>query len=310
MTNWRDSPAAPRASLIICTRDRPQLLQRAIRAGIAQDYEGPLEIVIVFDQSEPHEIDIAFPDGRTLVTTKNHNTPGLAGARNTGLATATGDIVGFCDDDDEWLPDKLRRQVALMRGVPEAVAIGTGMSIVTEDGAFPREAPARATHADFIRSRTPTINSSNTLYERRVLVDIGGVDENLPYGYGEDYDVFLRITRAGDIWSVPEPLVNIYWNRPSFFADRWRGIAEGLSYILDKYSDDFATDRIGRGHIRGQVAFAYSALGNRREAVRWALRSIRDSPRQLRGYAALAISARLASPERLVRMVQARGKGL
>ncbi len=310
MTTWRDSPAAPSISLVVCTRERPQLLARAVRAAVAQDYPGTIECVVVFDQSEPSPIDVELPEGRSLVITTNANTPGLAGARNTGIARATGELVAFCDDDDEWTPAKLSRQVALFRAFPHAVGAATGITIITEDGEFVREAPVRATHADFVRSRITAIHPSTFLFHRRTLVDAGAVDENLPHGYGEDYELLLRLTRLGDFCSVPDPLVNIYWNRPSFFASRWEGIAAGLAYILDRFEDSFATDRVGRARVRGQVAFSLAALGRRRAAVRWAFRTLRDSPRQLRGYAAIVVAARLISAERLVRYVQARGEGL
>ena len=57
----------PLVSVVVPTRDRPELLRRAVAAILGQTYEGPVECVVVFDQSDP---DLAWPDlppGRTLV---------------------------------------------------------------------------------------------------------------------------------------------------------------------------------------------------------------------------------------------------
>ena len=69
----------------------------------------------MYDQSEP---DLSLEVGRSAPRVRvitNTRTPGLAGARNTGILDATGDLVAFCDDDDEWLPGKLAAQVEALR---------------------------------------------------------------------------------------------------------------------------------------------------------------------------------------------------
>jgi glycosyltransferase involved in cell wall biosynthesis len=307
---WRQSPEPPSVSTIICTRERPELLARAVRAVFAQDYPGHLECVVVFDQSEPAPLDVTVPHNGQLRIITNGGTPGLAGARNAGIAHASGTLVAFCDDDDEWQPSKLRRQVETFRAMPDAVLAATGIRIVTEDDTFERVAPPVVTHVDLLRSRITAIHPSTFLFARADLQGrIGLVDEGVPFSYGEDYEMLLRATRHGTVCAVPDALVNIYWNRPSFFAARWEGIASGLTYILDRFPE-FATERTGRARVRGQVAFARAALGERRAAARWAMRTLRDDPRELRAYAALAVALRLAPARRLVEWVQARGKGL
>ncbi len=307
---WRSASGEPLVSAIVCTRDRPQLLARAVAAIVAQDYAGPIEIVLVFDQSTPLPLEIGeLPANRSIVTLTNARTPGLAGGRNTGILAATGILVAFCDDDDVWRPTKLRRQVDLLRQRPDAALAATGITIITEDGEFPRVGPSWVDHDDFIRSRVTEIHPSTFVMARRDIIGWGLVDESVPYSYGEDYELLLRITRHGGVANVTEALTDIHWNRPSFFAARWEGIAGGLEYLLRKYPE-FRKDRVGRARVRGQIAFAQAALGRRRQAIPLALRTIVDDPRQLRGYAALAVSTGAVSAERLVSKVQDRGRGL
>lgn len=137
----------------------------------------------------------------------------------------------------------------------------------------------------------------------------GGINEDVPHSYGEDYDFLLRASRYGSVVSVQAPLTVVYWDRLSFFSARWESVAEGLSYIHDSFPE-FSSDRRGRARLRGQVAFARAAQGRRRDAVRWAGRSIADDPRQLRAYGALAVAAGVASPDALLDRVNRTGRGL
>lgn len=101
----------PLVSVVVATRDRPEMLRTAIDAITVSDYAGPIETIVVFDQSEPDET-IADDDGhRPVRVIRNTRTPGLAGARNSGVRAASGRWLALCDDDDEWFPTKLRRHV-------------------------------------------------------------------------------------------------------------------------------------------------------------------------------------------------------
>lgn len=311
--------AQPRVSAVICTRERPELVRRAVRSVVGQDYPGSLEVVLVLDDgSAPAEAAAAYADleelvrshpGRHLRIEVNGATPGLAGARNTGLRAATGTFVAFCDDDDEWLPGKVSAQLAALAAHPEAVLVATGITIVTHEGSTTRIPPARVTQADLLRSRVAELHPSSFLARRELFARIGPIDEGVPHSYGEDYELLLRCARIGPIVAVPAPLTVVHWDRLSFFNARWDAVAGGLSYLLDRFPE-FERDRVGRARVRGQVAFAHAAAGRRTEALRWARDAWRDDPRQLRSYGAAAVAMGLARPERLVAAVNTRGKGL
>lgn len=127
----------PSVTTVVATRGRGELLRRALRSIASQQYDGPLEIVVVYDQCDIDPVaDVreAYGDVVSIETIANQMSPGLAGGRNTGIAKASGELIAFCDDDDEWLPTKLHEQVGLWRQVPQAVGIATGMTVVTQDG--------------------------------------------------------------------------------------------------------------------------------------------------------------------------------
>lgn len=309
----RDAPGCPPVTVVVATRDRPQLVVRAVESVLAQEYDGDLECVVVFDQSEPHPVEVpsATAPRRRLVLVRNDaRTPGLAGARNTGVLTAAGEVVGFLDDDDEWLPGKLTAQLDLWRRHPDAVAVAGGIVVRNDDGDHPRPAPERAGFEDFLRSRIIAINPCTILVRRSDLLGrVGLVDEEIPSSYGEDYEWLLRATRHGDVVSLPYPVARINWNRPSFFVGRWEGIVAGLTYLL-QVVPELATHKRGRARIEGQLAFASAALGRRRAALGHARRALRYRPLDPRALASVAVGAHLVRPGWLVAAVQRTGRGL
>ena len=68
----------------------------------------------------------------------NERTPGLAGGRNTGILAGTAPLVAFCDDDDEWLPTKVEKQVEALTADPAAITAVTGIIVLYADSAVPR----------------------------------------------------------------------------------------------------------------------------------------------------------------------------
>ena len=301
----------PAVSVVVPTRDRPELLRRAVTAILEQTYPGPIECVVVFDQSDPDLPWAELPAGRHLALIRNQRTPGLAGARNSGILAATGELVAFCDDDDEWLPEKLTRQVARLLATPSAAVATTGILVRYQDRTTTRLAPTElVTHRQLLRSRITELHPSTVLVRRRQLLDdIGLVDEEIPGSYAEDYEWLLRASRLGPVLAVAEPLAVIHWHQSSFFADRWRTIISALTYLVDKHRE-LQQEPSGLARIYGQIAFAHAALGERRPARRWARRPLSLNRRERRAYLALSISLGLISAKNVVRMAHAAGKGI
>ena len=311
----QSSPGAPErwplVSAVVPTRDRPKLLRRAVEAILGQHYPGEVECIVVFDQSEPIEIDVELSEGRSLRLVRNQRTPGLAGARNAGAVVARGDLVAFCDDDDEWLPDKLRLQVEALRANPAAVAVSSGIWVHYGTRQVERvPSQAELTFEQLLRDRVMEVNPCSILVDRTALLErIGLVDEAIPASYGEDYEWLLRATRLAPIPIVPRPLVHIHWHASSFFKGRWQMIVAALTYLLDKYPE-FAQEPRGLARIQGQIAFAHAAAGERAQARRMALRTLRHNWRERRAYVALAVSLGLMRPATVLRVAHLMGKGV
>ena len=303
--------AHPSVSVLIATAGRPEMLREAVRAIVEQDYAGPLQVVVVFDRIEVDPLtDVEVPAGVELRTVPNTRSPGLVGARNTGIHAATGEIIAFCDDDDVWAPRKLTRQVAHWHRHPEASAIAGAIDIVSHERTIRRVPQAVATFPELLADRMMEIHPSALICRRADLYGpVGLVDEDLPSSYGEDYDLLLRLARHAPVHSVPETVLTVRWDRPSFFRQQWGDMADALTYMLRKFPE-FETSDQGTALMAGQVAFAHAARGDRREAVRWARAALRRARGQLRAWGALAVATGAVSAERLQNAVSFFGRGV
>lgn len=309
MTTGADS--LPGVSVIIPTHKRPELLRRAVASVLDQTYAGEIEVVVVFDAEEPYDPGVGAPEGRTVVLTRNVRRRGLAGGRNSGIFLASHQLVAFLDDDDEWRDDKLALQVPLMIARPDMPLSGAGMSVVSPAGVTERWIEVNpVTLADLVRDRIPELNACGIMVRRdRALGDLGLVDESIPGSYGEDYDLLIRAARLHPIAVVPDPVVFVHWHGGSFFGARWWVIIQALQYLLVKHPE-FGADPRGRARITGQIAFAYAALGKRREARRWARNTLVHNPVEPRAVLALAVGTHLISTDRVLAELRKRGRGI
>ena len=316
----RGGASVPSVGVVIVTRGRrPRLLRAAVRAVLTQEHPGDLELVIVVDH-DPRDTPgdavarvtaqlapvLASPPGRPRPRIlSNRRTPGLPGARNTGIAALGTDLVAFCDDDDEWLPGKLRAQVAALTARPGALFASCAIEVEYGARRSVRLAGTDTiTAAALRRSRMVMVHSSTFLFRRSAF----RVDESAPGGQNEDWDLALRAAAVRPIVHVDRPLVRVRWGG-SDYATRWADRIAGLEWMLARPAE-LAVDPRGAARIYGQLAFLHAALGNRAHACRWAWRAAATRPGEPRAPLALAVAAGLISAHRVVNLLHARGHGV
>jgi glycosyltransferase involved in cell wall biosynthesis len=302
---------SPGVSVVIPTHRRPELMRRALMSVLGQTYQGSIEVLVVFDACEPELPEVSLPARITVSALVNNRTRGLAGARNTGILAASHEFVGFLDDDDYWLPDKLTAQLDLFAVRPRSSMVGTAMLVDAGEARHERLLPGDTiTQRELLRDRLAGLHSSSFLFRREHLLDrIGLVDEELPGSYGEDYDLLLRASRTGPISVVNRPLVVVTWQGQSYYFGKWDRYAEALTYLISVHPE-FATDRRGLGRVESQIAFAHAAAGAPQDAERWARQALGHDPIRIRAFLALAISRGIIKHDTIVRAAQRVGKGI
>lgn len=294
MVSSRDDP--PLVSVVVPTYDRPAALERAIDSVVAQTHR-PLELVVVDDHSPtPVEDAIAFPDddGIAVRCVRHRTNRGGNAARNTGIDTATGGFVAFLDDDDEWLPAKIARQLDAIARRDAGVAY-TGVRNVGPDGgtlsttrpASSGDVTSRLLFGNFIGT------FSAVLVRRCALERAGALDERLPSW--QDWEYYARLAEECAFASVPEPLV-VRHNAPTGQISRSVAPKREVSYpiLLDRLRP-LARERGVERKMEGYVAYALgrAALSNGayRGARRDFARAIHRYPFDPSFYAYLAAAA-------------------
>jgi glycosyltransferase involved in cell wall biosynthesis len=126
-----------------------------------------------------------------LMVLVNCRTPGLAGARNTGILALDTDLVAFCDDDDTW-----RRQAAPPgRRLRDGEFATCAMNVRYGEACTPALAGLdRVDAGDLVRSRMAMLHASSFLIrrERSRPTALGLVAEDAPGSQNEDWDLLLR----------------------------------------------------------------------------------------------------------------------
>jgi glycosyltransferase involved in cell wall biosynthesis len=288
----RDPPGLPAVTAVLVTHNRPQLMREALASILDQDYPGDIEVLVVYDRNDP-DTSLLRDDGhRRVRVLRNDRTPGLAGARNTGILAAANDIIAFCDDDDTWLPGKLEHQVHRLAERPGAAFVTTAMAVVCDGVTTVRRADCEVvTIQDLARSRMAMLHSSSFVFRRSAMVDgFGLVDETLPRSMAEDWDLLIRAARMQPVEHVDEPLVSIRWGTTSYFNDAWQDKNAAHTWLLDRHPE-IRADPVGAGLSYGKLAFGHAVLGHRREALRYAVRASRSNWREPRGLLAMAVVA-------------------
>lgn len=299
----------PSVGVVIATRNRPELLRRAIDAVRAQDYQGRLRIIVVYDQEEP-DWRLAAAAEPAVMVLANWRQPGLAGARNTGIMALDTDLVAFCDDDDVWHRGKLSAQVAAMGGAPFCT---TAIEVEFEQRVHPRLAGcSQVTIDQLARSRMAMLHSSTFLARRAALLpsgEIGPVAEDAPGSQNEDWDLLIRAARVAPIAHLDEPLVRVLWGRTSFYANEYSTKISSLRWMMARHPEIVGC-RPGAARVYGQLACWSVAAGDRRNAWRYTKETVKANWREPRAVIALAALSRMTSVERVLGTLHRRGHGI
>jgi glycosyltransferase involved in cell wall biosynthesis len=298
----------PSVTAAIPTKSRPVELSQAVEAILAQDYPGEIKVIVVSDRTEDDPPIPDFADPRVSVIPNTH-TRGLCGGRNSGTLASDTDLIAFCDDDDVWLPGKLRLQVEALLASPTSIMCTTAVEVDYEGRRTVRTAGhATITHEMLSRSRMSMLHSSSVVaWRERLVTEVGLQDESIPGSSVEDWDLQLRVTAKAPFVHVDRPLVRVAWGATSAGRVYARRITD-LTWMVEHHPE-ITANRHGAARAYSQLAFSHAALGHRGEATRLALKSLRNRPLEPRWVLALAVVAGVPA-DRLISALNRRGRGV
>lgn len=209
-------------SIILCTYNREKYLARAIDSVIAQTYRD-WELIIVDDGStdRTEELVKSYTDPRIRYEKLEKNRY-YCYAANYGLKKCQGQYVAFQNSDDEWLPDKLDKQIQFMEAHPEAGACFTEIILIDNEGndiseKCPDMMKLYETHFDnqkdcihYFLKYGDNVCHPTALIRKAVLDKVGGF--NLMYCQSADYDLWMRIIIKYPIYVLDKKLIRFRWD--------------------------------------------------------------------------------------------------
>jgi glycosyltransferase involved in cell wall biosynthesis len=220
--------ARPPLSVVIPTRDRPELLARAAARVLAA--LGPDDELIVVDSAsrDPAAVAAVVADPRAKVVRAER--PGATVARNTGWRLARHDLVGFVDDDVEVDPGWADALVACWKADPDLAFVTGRIRIPAGQGTLAVAIKDDPTPASFTRVDAGLLGHSASLaVPRERLAEVGGFDESLGPGSrfreADDVDLFDRLLATGRVGRY-EPAADAT-------HDQWRRIREYVALQHD-----------------------------------------------------------------------------
>jgi glycosyltransferase involved in cell wall biosynthesis len=273
---------APLVTAIIPTYRRATMVRHAVETALAQDYPA-IEVIVVDDNTDPDEqraVRAALADlGENVIVIPNARSKGACGARNTGILRARGEFIAFLDDDDLWLPAKIREQVALLE---RTACVGALCHYIDVDVEFNHARRFRPVHpvltrANVLGGECPT-STSLVVVKKEVLVMAGLFDETLPSF--QDFDMWLRCLAFGDFGYVDEALATFVQHGGDRTSVNLKRRMAGLAAIEQKWGaqmnahGDFAAFR-RRMVVDALVANGKAQLGTHRfAAIRFFARAL------------------------------------
>lgn len=208
-------------SAIIPTYNRRELVCRAIDSALEQTHLID-EIIVVDDGSSDgtgEALRVRYGDRIRYVRQAN---AGVSAARNHGLRLARGRYIALLDSDDEWLPEKTERQIALLQKHPDFGMVLCDVQCVDAAGATIEIVRRRdVIREDGLALRwvlcSPALAPASAMLRREVYEDVGGFDESLRTA--EDIDFHLRVARRWPIGVIEAPLVRTLRGHDGLSAD-------------------------------------------------------------------------------------------
>lgn len=201
----------PLVSAIIVTYKRPEVLKRAILSVIGQTYQ-KIEILVVDDASgdNTEKAVKSITDQRVKYICHEKNR-GLATTRNTGIKNSTGEYITFLDDDDEWLPEKITRQIDIFKNAASAIGLifTNGFSEYENDYIVREKIPSGIVYDpnknNFFPLRILISPPTSWMIPKTIAVKIGYFDETMCNNW-DDGDYFVRLARTFPVYFLNENL--------------------------------------------------------------------------------------------------------
>jgi glycosyltransferase involved in cell wall biosynthesis len=198
--------ATPTVSVVIPAYNHAAFLGQTIASALAQSWRD-LEVIVVDDGSSDNTAEVAGQFGGSIRYFRQQNR-GMAGCRNTAVRKASGEFIGFLDDDDLWTPEYLTTVIPVLQSNPGLAACHTGSQVIDGSGKLLPQTSSKTVPSD--RMYDALIDGGffppcSVTVRRACLDTVGLFDEGLQ-GCA-DWDMWLRVSQRYGFAGIPAVLV-------------------------------------------------------------------------------------------------------
>lgn len=228
----------PLVSVVIPVYNRENTILRAVRSVLRQTYSN-IEIIVVDDCSTDSTVSVinSCDDKRVQLIALPHN-HGANYARNRGIERARGEFIAFQDSDDEWMEDKLDKQIRYL--TEENMKAVFSPYILCEEGQcriIPKDYQSSDIYKEGLQEKLKRGNAVGTptlIVKRDVFFQIGMFDEKMDRL--QDYEFVIRYIKKYRLGYIAEPLVKAYRLEKSISTDE-NAFLEAYKRLAEKHSD-------------------------------------------------------------------------
>ena len=218
-----------KASVIVAVYNGAKTLTQTIESILSQTYDN-FELLLIDDGSTDESrnlIEKYLEDERVKYFKKQNG--GVASARNFGIARATGEVIGFCDQEDQWLPQKLEKQIPLFSD-PD---VGLVYSWVDIDRHGKRECSTPEFEGECFEAllNRNFVSCCTAMVRRTVLNQVNGLDESRELHGVDDRHLWLKVARISKLAVAKTPLAIYFIHGENYSLDNKKMLIADLSCI-------------------------------------------------------------------------------
>ena len=197
-------------SVVMATHNpKVDYIKLSLESICAQTYPA-IEIIIVDDGSDMdvNSMIEGFNLSREYKTIRLSRQSGLANALNAGIKESSGKYIARLDDDDLSVKERIEKEVELLKSHPNAVCVFTAVRVIDGTGkslyeiVHKKKSPQKI--ANYLTMYGNPFCHSSAMYLHKLIDELNGY--NPMYTYAQDYELWLRLSKKGDIYYIPEVL--------------------------------------------------------------------------------------------------------
>jgi len=295
----------PKASVIIPSYNCQEFIGRAMRSVLNQTFQD-FELIIVDDGSTDDTKEIIkefIKKDKRIRYIYQENSGGPAKPMNTGILASRGEFVAFLDSDDEWLPEKLEKQLKLFKN-----SFNENLGLVSCNcDILYTEKNSQKILGEYKTPNFPSRNKafkkllrdcfifseSSIVTKKKVLDKVGLFDENASVKGFQDWELWLRIIKNYDFSSLSKPLLKYYFHEANYSIEKIKNLRENIKffeYILNKHKKDYQKYPKIYSFFLLRLAIGYSRLSDMQKGRKIFLQAIKINPLDIKNYFCFLIS--------------------